>query len=318
MGKLAVTTIVLTMCDGGPAWALMELARSPALLAAVLFAALAWSLFGAGWGPGTHIRMATRFLAEMADRIDGETARLIGKYPQDFLYGNIAADIINFKSYGGVRNNCHHWNMKERIETLIDAEHEYAFLHGYLCHLAADVVAHNHFVPFQLLYDLPPAVLGHTYWEALADGSVPRAHWDTIGSLRNEKSLHQSDRVINAAVQRKALSLRSNKWIFNNIVLARSRKSWRAIMDQMRLRKPHGEIHDPHFERCLAMAQENMWRVFSKDSFRSLSQLDPSGRASLKAARILRRELIDRHGCRQAGAAPSRTLAERTYGLELW
>lgn len=313
-----MATSSLLQPDESAAAALLELASRPLLVYVVLASALAFVVHGLAWGPGTHVRMASRFLAEMDARIEPSVVRLLREHSHDFLYGNIAADIINFKAFGGIRNNCHDWSMKERIEALIDAEHEHAFLYGYLCHLAADVVAHNHFVPFQMLYDLPPALLGHTYWEALADGAVPVAAWETIGKLRNEKALHESDRVINRAVRRKALSLRSNKWIFNNILLARSRQSWRAIIDQMRARKPHGEIHDAHFERCISLAHDHMLRVFSEDGMRSLREFDPSGRAALRACRILRRELIERHGGRQAGAPASRAVALRTYGLELW
>ncbi|MFQ5654888.1 MAG: zinc dependent phospholipase C family protein [Planctomycetota bacterium] len=271
---------------------------------------------GQSWGPGTHIYLSSLLLKRMERRLPREQARLIEEHRDNFLYGCIAADIINFKSYGGLKNNCHNWTIKERIEELSSSEHERAFLCGYLCHLAADVIAHNHFVPFQLVYGLPPKILGHTYWEARADGQVAEEYWRIIDGLRSHPTLRSNDQIIHRAVPRKALSIGSNKWIFNNILLARSKTSWRGIMDQMRARKPRGELHKRFLTECHKAALENMYRVFKEEGLERLRELDPNGRASLYEARRLRRELIERYGTRIAGAEAARGLAKRKYRLE--
>ncbi|MCI0652294.1 MAG: zinc dependent phospholipase C family protein [Planctomycetes bacterium] len=287
-----------------------------ALFLAGCAATLLWPLATAAWGPGLHIRMATRLLAGMKDRLPPEYQDLLSRYTHDFLYGNIAADIINFKRFGGLKNHCHNWNIKERFEGMIAREHERAFLYGYLCHLSADVVAHNHFVPYHLLYALPPRLLGHTYWEARADGVASADQWEKIDELRTLKALHESDQLIEAAVRRKALSLASNKWIFNHILLARSRKSWREVMEKMRTRAPRGTIREPHFAECIAAAEENMHRVFDDKGLATLRSLDPNGQLALKKAMRMRRDLVARHGSREAGAEEACELAERHYAVE--
>lgn len=267
------------------------------------------------WGPGTHVYLGTLLLRRMRRRLSKSQQRLLTDHRDAFLYGGIAADIINFKKYGGIKNHCHNWNMKERFEALIEEEHEHAFLYGYLCHLAADVVAHNHFVPFQTLHGLPPVLLGHVYWEARADGRIDEEYWKVIDGLRNRVELHENDQIINRAVRKKALSLSSNKWIFNNVLLARSKKSWRDIMDQMRRRNPRGELHDRFLKECHRRCLENMWKVFDDLELEKLRQWDPNGLAALSEARQVRRSLIQRHGSRSAGAADSQEIARDLYRL---
>jgi hypothetical protein len=126
-------------------------------------------------------------------------------HPLPFLYGNIAADIINFKSYGGVKNHCHNWNIQERLESLAQSDGARAFILGYLCHLAADIVAHNHFVPYHVVYNFPPRLLGHAYWEAMADSKVRDVEWHQIDRLKRAKSIHAFDRLVHRAVRWRAL-----------------------------------------------------------------------------------------------------------------
>lgn len=285
-------------------------------LATLLVLFLAALAGGAAWGPGTHIQLAGRLLRRMDRRLAKSQRELLTAHTEAFLYGNIAADIISFKKFGGLRNHCHNWNMKERFEALIQTEHEQAFLYGYLCHLAADVVAHNHFVPFHMLHGLPPMVLGHTYWEARADDVVHEEHWQTIDGLRNRRELHQNDQMINQAVRKKALSLASNKWIFNNVLLARSKRGWRDIMDQMRSRRPVGTLQHRFLDECHERCLENMWLVFDALDLEHLKQWDPSGLGALREARLERRRLIAHHGSREAGARAAQDLAVKMYGLE--
>ncbi|MEE8141756.1 MAG: hypothetical protein V3T77_01520, partial [Planctomycetota bacterium] len=176
--------------------------------------------------------------------------------------------------------------------------------------------AHDHFVPFHLVYGLPPKLLGHTYWEARADSHVAQQYWEIIDSLRNSRGLHESDRIINQAVPKKAFSLKSNKWIFNNILLARSRRSWREVMEQMRRRRPRGEIQEIFLRQCLEASLSRMYQVFNEDGLKQLRLYDPNGHRSLKEARALRRHLIAKYGTRAAGAREACEVALKKYRFE--
>ena len=289
--------------------------ESPSLLLILLIAAASLLLAGASWGPGTHIYLSSQLLKRMKRRLHKKQVKLLENHREPFLYGSVAADIINFKNWGGFKNHCHNWNVKERFEALIEEEHEIAFLYGYLGHLAADAIAHNHFVPFQIVYGLPPKVLGHTYWEARADSRVSEDYWHILDELRNTRELHDNDQTINRAVRRKALSLASNKFIFNHILLARSKKAWRVVMDQMRSRNPRGEIHERFLDQCHDACLENMFQVFDDLSLELLRKQDPTGHAALRAARRLRGVLINKHGSRADGAEEAKAMAKRVFKL---
>lgn len=282
------------------------------LLVALIGIAVASTI---AWGPGTHIQLAERLLDTMTDRLSSEQVDLLNAHRDCFQYGCIAADIINIKQYGGLTNHCHNWSIEERFGELVSTDTERAFVRGYLCHLAADVVAHNHFVPYQILYDLPPHVLGHTYWEARADSYVPEPIWLIVDELRTDTDLDSNDALIHAAVPKKLIPMAPNKFIFNHVLLARSKKNWRALMDKMRRRNPMGTVQEPFLERCLEQCLENMFRTFDAKAHLELRGRDPTGHSPLKETRRLRRSLIQTYGDRRRAAPAARDLAEKTFGL---
>ena len=78
-------------------------------------------------------------------------ASVLQACPLDFLYGSIAADTSFAKKYAPVGRHSHAWHVGQEIADLAGSASQHAFGVGYLAHLAADVVAHNFFVPRQLL-----------------------------------------------------------------------------------------------------------------------------------------------------------------------
>ena len=268
------------------------------------------------WGPGTHIQLAEQLLDTMTDRLSSEQADLLRENRDCFQYGCIAADIINLKQYGGLANHCHNWSIEERLSALVAHDTERAFVRGYLCHLAADIVAHNHFVPYHLVYGLPPQMLGHTYWEARADSYIPEPIWLIVDELRTDTNLDSNDELIRRAVPKRALSMSSNKFIFNHVLLARSKKRWRSIMEKMRRRHPIGEVQEPYLARCMERCLENMFRTFDPKAHLELRAHDPTEHRSLREARRLRRSLLKAHGDRHSGAGAARLIAEENFGLD--
>ncbi len=118
------------------------------LLTAMLCLALvpsdAWA-----WTPGTHVFLGDLLLRHLA-LVPPSLGLLLRRHPDDFLYGSIAADTSIAKKYADVGRHCHHWPVGLEIHDRADTDALKAFALGYLAHLAADVVAHNWFVPRQL------------------------------------------------------------------------------------------------------------------------------------------------------------------------
>jgi hypothetical protein len=266
------------------------------------------------WGTGTHITLTREILARYRRRrgLNAHQA-LVVHHPQAFFYGNIAADIINFKAYGGFRNHCHNWNIQERLEREADDDAARAFVLGYLCHLAADIVAHNHFVPYHLVYNFPPRILGHAYWEALADGRIHEEEWHAVDGFKRSQILHRFDHMVHRAVKRKALSLRSNKWIFNNILLINSRRSWREIIRNVQAGARKHPLDERFYQRCRAASLGLMLAVFYPRRLALLKIHDPRGKEALLGALRLRRELLRDFGTRGEAREVAVALAHAAY-----
>ncbi len=131
-----------------------------AVLALVLFPGVAHA-----WTPGTHIFLGESVLANL-HQLPAAVTDLLRAFPYDFLYGNIAADTSIAKKYAPVGRHCHAWHVGQEIFDLAPTDPLRAFGLGYLSHLAADAVAHNFFVPRQLVLTSSTAALGHSYWES--------------------------------------------------------------------------------------------------------------------------------------------------------
>ena len=117
------------------------------------------------WTPGTHIYLGEAVLGNLG-LLPGAVADLLRAFPFDFLYGNIAADSSIAKKYAPVGRHCHAWHVGQEIFDLARSDALRAFGLGYLSHLAADVVAHNYFVPRQLVLTSATTGFGHSYWES--------------------------------------------------------------------------------------------------------------------------------------------------------
>src|SRR6476469_10424570 len=127
------------------------------------------------WTPGTHIYLGESVLANLSI-LPRELADLLRAYPFDFLYGNIAADSSIAKHYAPLGRHCHYWHVGQEIHDLAATDGLRAFGLGYLCHLAADTVAHNSFVPRPLMITSSTAAVGHSYWETRVEAHLGDAY----------------------------------------------------------------------------------------------------------------------------------------------
>src|SRR5687767_9235253 len=171
-----------------------------ALLATLLVTALAW-------GPGNHLEFEARVWRRRKELLPPRVSDLLASERAAWQYGNIAADIINFKAFGGHYNHCHRWTIVAEMRALAETPAQHAFALGYLAHLAADTIAHNHFVPYHLARFARGRELGHLYWEMNADRFVPDERWKVVGDLKSRPELFELDDLVNRTVPKKALSM---------------------------------------------------------------------------------------------------------------
>jgi len=255
------------------------------LLAILLCAAVS------SWGPGHHLEFAHRVYRNRRKFASSSRARLLREERSAFFYGNIAADVISFKNYGGPYNNCHRWELLDDMRALSSTPAEEAFILGYASHLAADTIAHNHFVPYHLARYARTKGLGHVYWEMRADQFVSEERWKTVTALKADRRLDPLDDLLNRAVRRKALSMRANKMLFNHVLLISERDRWRRGVTRLH-RMAWAPLERSFLDRFRRAAVGRIRLALSPGGLRQLSRVDTNGRAAQREAWKTRRGLM--------------------------
>lgn len=120
------------------------------------------------WGPGVHTLTALNLLDEVAG-VFPLISRVIQAYPVEYVYGCLAADFFIGKGKRRKKRHPHTWEGGFRFLRETGDERETAYAYGFLSHLAADVVAHNLFLPNMMRWQRPSRRMGHLYWEMRAD-----------------------------------------------------------------------------------------------------------------------------------------------------
>lgn len=262
------------------------------------------------WGPGHHLEFAQRVYRNRNRTFPKRLANLLRRERDAFLYGNIAADIINFKGFGGHQNHCHRWTIIEEMRARATTDAEHAFCYGYLAHLAADTIAHNHFVPYHLVRYARSKGLGHLYWEMRADQFIPDSRWDAVSRLKRLPDLDRLDDLVNEAVPKKALSMRANKIVFNHVLLVAERDRWRRGVQRL-----HGMASAPlekaFLERFRRAAVARIRLAFSDAGLASLAHIDTTGRAAQRAAWRTRKRILRRLASSERRRAEAEQAAAR-------
>ena len=261
------------------------------------------------WTPGTHIYLGESVLANL-NQLPAAIADLLRTYPFDFLYGNIAADTSMAKKYAPVGRHCHAWHVGQEIFDLAHTEALRSFGLGYLSHLAADTVAHNYFVPRQLVLTSSTAAIGHSYWESRFETHLGDAYSKTAKEVIL-KDHAPSDAHLDQILSPTLFSHGINRRLFRGMVHLTESQSWQFAF-QLILESTRWDLPDEDVESHMAVAFEYVMEMLGeKDA--AARRLDPAGDQALKLAKQMRRRAL-REGGR---VEPERVAeaAEQHFGL---
>lgn len=285
------------------------LGRLGCALVVVGVAFLAWPAAAHAWTPGTHIFLGQSVLSA-ASQLPSAVGDLVRAFPYDFLYGNIAADTSFAKKYAPVNRHCHAWHVGQEVFDLARSDALRAFGLGYLSHLAADVVAHNYFVPRQLLLTSSTRSFGHSYWESRAETHLPGdyAHEarDLI-MLDHSKADEHLDQIISPTI----FSVKTNRALFRGMVHLTRSRAWKTGMRAAR-DVSRWDLTDQVVERHLALAYEYIMEMLANGEGPARA-LDPNGAAPLRRAKIMRRSALLDGGWKEVERLVE--AAEKHFGL---
>ncbi|MFO7259539.1 MAG: zinc dependent phospholipase C family protein [bacterium] len=291
------------------------------LLSVVGAIALLLLLPDAGWafGPATHAFLGHRLLDSL-HLLPDVVASLLRAYPQSFLYGSLAADISLAKKYVPAGRHCHFWHVGEEIFEAADNDRLRAVALGYLSHLAADTIAHNFYIPRQLMLTSSTRALGHSYWEHRLDMQLGESYTALAREVVMDYDHTEADALFDRVLSGTIFSFETNRRIFRGMIRFQDNERWQAVFDRV-LQYSRWELPQPDMEAYLSRAFDLVvdYLVRRRDSI--AARLDPTGDFNLQLAKKVRRLAIREGALRRPELL--RELADDffplpSFGLNYW
>ena len=248
-------------------------------LVVLFFPVSAWA-----WGPGAHISFALDIL-DCVTLFSPVLRDLLKAFPYDYLYGNVSADIIVGRRYAEYRHHCHNWTVALQVLDRAANRAQRAFAVGYLSHLAADTIAHNYFVPYQILSAFPNRIFRHNYWEMRFDSMTDERVWEIAKRMSGHVD-KDDDKLLEKTLKRVMFSFETNRRIFSSILFIHRMKRWRTML------KAHSsaskwKLTEEDFKKYSRLSRHAIVSVLKEFTHSKYFRLDPTGTGALNTAKTL-------------------------------
>jgi zinc dependent phospholipase C len=240
------------------------------------------------WGAGVHLQLGMSVL-ENLQAINPVAAAAIGKFPYDFLYGCIAADITVGKKFTHDLLHCHRWRNGFKVLDNSGSDARRACAYGYLSHLAADAVAHNYFVPYKIMRSFATITHNHAYWEMRFDNYVGREIWETARKVSLE-NYRANDELLRKVISDTIFSFGTNKRIFNSILLVSRLEKWQQVLQTINDSSRY-VLEETDRDEYMLLARQAVFDFLADGEDSRFFRADPTGERALVAADTVRRNL---------------------------
>lgn len=239
------------------------------------------------WGPATHVYLGQGVL-ESLHLLPQAVRAIIAAHPFDFLYGSMAADISLAKKYVPEGRHCHHWHVGEEIFESAETARLRAVGLGYLAHLAGDTVAHNYFVPRQLLLTSSTKALGHSYWEHRMDYQLGDAYMRLARRVVMEHDHSAADALFDRVLSATLFSFQTNRRIFRGMIRFQDNDRWQSIFSTM-LQNSRWSLTDEEIEGYVVRSFDYIIDYLNRRGESVAASLDPIGDENLALSKKIRR-----------------------------
>lgn len=264
-----------------------------AFLALVLPTALAAILLvpsdALAWGPVTHL-VHGAMLLERIQLLPPDVAALLTRFPYEYLYGCIGADIVQAKKFTrSLYTHCHHWNTGWEVLAGASTEAEEAFARGYLSHLASDTFSHNYYLPVRLIRSFRNSSMRHVYWEARFDANQPEERWPLLTLIASNLYPH-CDELVERIVERTLFSFKTNKRIFDSLLALQRLEYWQSVMQKATDSRRH-PLPPEDIDRFNGLCANAIVDLMQNGRAAACQADDPTGAENLERAKMIRKRL---------------------------
>ena len=258
------------------------------------------------WGLETHLKIGSTILENVS-------FALIKQYPTYFLLGNIFPDFFTLlKNLSKFKRglDTHSWVTLGKLFKNATSDEELSFCHGYAAHLAADIVAHNYYIPQTFFLVSKNKLISHLILE----------YAETKNSFHYEKLLEE---LLDFAKDGSHLFLKTNG-ISKDYFVRQIHYLKITIKSQhlMRLKKwafLFERTLDPSFVGRSNYYQKKAIGLASDaviNGFVSFENSDPKGTESIFKAKELRKRLHDNFGRFVTRKLAKRRVIIKNFALE--
>ncbi len=183
------------------------------------------------WGPLTHAYLGNQVLELGATIIPAGIYSLLKRYRNDFLYGNLSADIILGRKFQAFEKNSHNWDIAWKLLEVAKTGRQAAFAYGYLTHLSADTVVHNlkdSKFPFK-----------HSLLEVKSDSVINRKHGNIVRDI-DRITQRKNDIFLEGMLESLFFSFKTNRRIFKGLLFLSRLHNYSPVSNFIHQRFPYG------------------------------------------------------------------------------
>ncbi len=241
------------------------------------------------WGPVSHLQIGIEALRNLSLYEHG-LRMLLQNFPYDYLYGCIAADIILAKGLAKIHEHSHSWAVAFEVLEEASSPSQEAFAYGYLSHLAADVIAHNYFIPECVVKTYSAKTFRHLYWEVRFDTLAKRTLWDLSREIAALPQHGEDDELLEKVVKRTLFSFKTDKKIFHSILILNRMEQWQKMLHNLSGKSPW-KLSGKDVRRYRRLSNEITLDFLANPTSAACLSMDPIGKNALLSAKWTRKNL---------------------------